>query len=466
MTATPIAALARRPAGAPALAGPGGLFRPGVWRAGVQLVAARAAGRGSPGSPLAVIAASRRDLLLGVLAALRLGRPVLPLDPARPDLSACLAACAPGGVLGEARGDWAGSGAGAALSHPAVPPAGADATTAAPSAPALLLPTSGTTGGAPRIAMLSRAALDAHVRASAAVLPVLEAGGRWLMCLPATSVGAQAALWRVLAAGACLVLPERFDAVQVRDEMARGVSHASVVPAMLAALAGVDAPAPVGLRCLLSGGGELTHAAAGLALERRWPLWNGWGMTETASHVAATAVGPDWQEGHAGRPLPGVALRRDDASGRLAVAGPMLMSGYATPGLAAGTGLCADGSLLTSDLGELDESGGVRVLGRADDVVVTGGVNVQPLAVERVLSQCAGVIEVAVTGLPDERWGRRLVALYAGSAAPADLEAWARARLPSAERPRGFHRVARLPRNGMGKLLRQELAALVPASGG
>jgi O-succinylbenzoic acid--CoA ligase len=135
----------------------------------------------------------------------------------------------------------------------------------------------------------------------------------------------------------------------------------------------------------------------------------------------------------------------------------MLMSGYATTDAAAGKGLQADGSFLCGDLGELLQDGRLRILGRADDVIVSGGVNVHPEAVEPVLARCGGVDEVALSGRPDARWGMRLVAFYAGRATPAELESWARAHLPSASRPRGFVRVERLPRNAMGKLLRNEL---------
>jgi O-succinylbenzoic acid--CoA ligase len=321
---------------------------------------------------------------------------------------------------------------------------------------ALLVPTSGTSGPA-QVAMLSARAMDAHVAASAQVLPPLEPGARWLVCLPMNSIGALAALWRTLTAGASLALLERFDPEAARRMMAEGASHVSVVPAMLQALAECRAPAPRGLRCLFSGGGPLPAQAAGLARAEGWPLWTGWGMTETASHVAAGPVDADWREGIVGRPLPGVDLEIEPASGRLVVAGPMLMSGYARPGLEPGAGLEADGRFLSGDLGEFLADGRLSVSGRADDVIVTGGVNVQPQAVEDVLGACPGAGEVAVTARPDARWGLVLVALYTGEASAATLDAWARERLPSASRPRAFRRVAALPRNAMGKLLRDAL---------
>jgi o-succinylbenzoate---CoA ligase len=445
MIPRPLARLARSPASAPALAWPGGGMSCGALLDRIETLARSARLAGPPGSPLAVLAASRLNLVIGVLVALRLGRPALPLDPARADVDACLAACGAGGVLRD--GGIAGAAAEAT-------PAGI---TAEGAHTALMVATSGTSG-APRVAMLTAAALDAHVAASGAVLPPLSPGDRWLVCLPMTSIGALAALWRTLSAGACLAFMERFDADQARGLIAAGVSHLSVVPAMLEPLAAGPAPAPTGLRCVLSGGGALTAPMAEHALAREWPLWNGWGMTETSSHVAVGRVDETWREGVVGHPLPGVDLNIEAATGRLLIGGPMLMSGYA--GVPAAAGLEPDGRLLSSDLGEFLEDGRVRILGRADDVLVTGGVNVHPQAVEMALAGCADAGEVAVTARPDARWGQVLVALYTGSAAPAALDAWARERLPSTARPREFLRVASLPRNEMGKLMRTVLPEL------
>lgn len=450
MTAAPVTRLAQWPASAPALAWPGGCMDYGRLRTRVAVLAEAARARGAPDSPLAIVSGSRLNLALGTLAALQLGRPALPLDATRPDLDACLAACAPGGVLGDAEVVRA---AGAAASAaPAHPPAAAHRA-------ALLVPSSGTRGPA-RIVALSVAALDAHVTASAGVLPTLAPGDRWLVCLPMSSIGALAALWRTLSAGACFALLERFDVVQARRLMAEGASHVSVVPAMLSPLAADATPQPRGLRCLLSGGGPLSAQSAESALALGWPLWHGWGMTETASHVAVGRVDASWREGIVGRPLPGVEVGVDATSGRLAISGPMLMSGYAGPAMTPGDGLQPDGSFLTGDLGEVLADGRLRILGRADDVIVSGGVNVHPAVVEDALAGCAGAGEVAVTARPDARWGMLLVALYTGPAEPASVEAWAREHLPSASRPRLFRRVPELPRNAMGKLLRRDLPAL------
>ncbi|MGD9388466.1 MAG: AMP-binding protein [Gammaproteobacteria bacterium] len=421
----PLAALARRPAADPVLVWPGGAMTAGEVRARIaeRAVVARTAVRRDGLFRVAVH--DRVDCLVDVLAGLSLGGPVAVLDPGRPEFDADLAALAP----------------------------------AAGTGPALWVPTSGTTGPA-RIAMLPAAALDAHVAASAALLPPLGSGDRWLVCLPPHTIGALAALWRVLAAGATLAVLPRFDPAAARTLMADGASHVSLVPAMLAPLAAVAAPPPRNLRCLLSGGGPLSAEAAAVARQQGWPLWQGWGMTETCSHVAAGPVDETWQPGTVGRPLPGATLDLQPDDGRIRITGPMVMAGYAQPGGAGGKGLEPGGSLLSNDVGEWLPDGRLRLLGRADTVIVSGGVNVQPEAVESALLECPGVDEAGVTGRPDPRWGALLVAVYAGPAAPGAVAAWAASQLPSARRPRRFIRVAQLPRNAMGKISRTELAQL------
>lgn len=419
----PLAALARRPAADPVLSWPGGEMTAGELRTRIAHEAEAAKLRSPGPGPLCVASADRLELLIGVLAGLSLGRPVLPLAAATADEAA-----------------WR-------------LPAGTEP------AAELWVPTSGSSGPA-RIARLPAAALDAHVAASAAVLPRLGPGDRWLVCLPMHTIGALAAAWRALSAGAALAVLPRFDARAARALMAAGASHVSVVPAMLAPLAAVEAPPAHGLRCLLSGGGPLSQEAAATALAQGWPLWQGWGMTETCSHVAAGPVDAAWQPGIVGRPLPGAELVLEPQGGRIRIAGPMVMAGYLAAERTGHTGLAADGSFLSSDAGEWLDDGRLRLLGRADEVIVSGGVNIHPETIEAALEACPDVDEAGVTSRPDPRWGALVIAVYTGDIAPAALETWAREHLPRAARPRRFLRVARLPRNAMGKLLRRELAEL------
>ncbi|SHN36785.1 class I adenylate-forming enzyme family protein [Cryptosporangium aurantiacum] len=111
------------------------------------------------------------------------------------------------------------------------------------------------------------------------------------------------------------------------------------------------------------------------------------------------------------------------------------------------------------DVGRLDADGYLYLEGRRDDLVITGGVNVYPREVERVLDRCPGVEEVAVFGVADDHWGQRLCAAVVGTASTAALQEFAAAELPPARRPKEYHVVPEMPRTTTGKIRRLDLAA-------
>jgi O-succinylbenzoic acid--CoA ligase len=186
-----------------------------------------------------------------------------------------------------------------------------------------------------------------------------------------------------------------------------------------------------------------------------------YGMSETASQVA-TDCGPGagLRAGRVGRPLPGFELRIDqpDAGGvgRIRLRGPAVMAGYAAPGLTPGLGL-ERGWLATGDLGRVAEDGVLEVLGRADDVLISGGEQVHPAQVEPRLRACPGIGEAALSACRDPVWGDLLVAVYTGSVAPEALDAYCREQFEGARRPRRFLRLEALPAGRSGKLDRRFL---------
>ena len=122
-----------------------------------------------------------------------------------------------------------------------------------------------------------------------------------------------------------------------------------------------------------------------------------------------------------GHPLDGVAVKID-AEGQILLAGPMLFDGY--EGEPERTEeVLVDGWLRTNDLGRLDEDGRLQVLGRVDDVIISGGVKVPAYAVEEMLRRVPGVREVAVLGVPDAEWGERVVAVLDGDFPLEELRA-------------------------------------------
>lgn len=329
----------------------------------------------------------------------------------------------------------------------------------------LLIATSGSTGE-PKQVMLSEANLEAAVRASRSRIP-LGPGDIWLNCLPLQHIGGVAIFYRCAEAGAAALLHRGFEAVQVRKDMERhGVTHISLVPAMLARLLETGPP-PAPLKYALIGGGPLSANLAQQAHRAGWPICPSYGMSEAASQIATLATfPPDWREGMVGTPLPGISVEILDESGqpakgegRIRVRGPSVMMGYANPAHEAGHGL-QNGWFLSGDRGYFDDRGNLVVLGRHDDMLVSGGVNIHPAEVEGLLLTCPGVSDVAVTAVSDEVWGDRMTALLVGDANCSAVQDWCRKHLPSHLRPRRFFAVTALPRNAMGKLERQHLPAL------
>jgi o-succinylbenzoate---CoA ligase len=308
---------------------------------------------------------------------------------------------------------------------------------------AAVVATSGT-GGLPKAVELDAAAVRA---AASAVSSALGAGpgDRWLCCLPLHGVAGLAILARAWHAGLPVEVHERFDPRRVAAAAGRA-TLVSLVPAMLPRLltAGIDLGR---FRRVLLGGGPIP---AGTPAGPDGRLVRTYGLTETFGGVV-----------HDGHPLAGVELRVD--GGEILVRGPMLFRGYRGDPARTAAAL-RGGWLRTGDLGRLDAAGALVVLGRRDELIVTGGVNVHPVEVEAVLAAHPAVAAIAVAGLPDPRWGQRVAAFVVprDPAAPptlAELRALALERLAAAKAPRELVLVPALPRGPSGKLLRRLLPA-------
>jgi O-succinylbenzoic acid--CoA ligase len=268
---------------------------------------------------------------------------------------------------------------------------------------------------------------------------------RWLCVLPLFHVGGLSIFWRQAEAGAPVVLEETFDPGRVGAHLGE-VAWASLVPTMLRRV--LDAGPGSGARVLL-GGGPSDPALIRRALDAGIVALQTYGMTETTSQVCTVAPADALGDvGTAGTPIAGAELRitRDGAEvapgveGRIEVRGPMVSAGYL-----GGERRAPDAWMVTGDLGALDDRGRLTVVGRADALIVTGGENVHPLQVERVLRDCPGVVDAHVFGVPDPEWGRRVVAeVVLESVAVTAVAAWARDRLSPAAVPKEWRVVPRL----------------------
>lgn len=330
----------------------------------------------------------------------------------------------------------------------------------------LVVRTSGSTG-TPRGVLLSAAALRASAEATA---ERLAGPGRWLLALPVDHIaGLQVVVRSVLAGTAPTVLPpgrfraDRFAAAVAAATAtpAGGPWYTSLVPTQLVRLL-EDAAATAALRrfdAVLVGGAATAGSLLDRAREAGVRVVTTYGMTETCGGCV-----------YDGRPLDGVDARLDE-TGRVWLAGPVLAVGYrGRPDLDAEAFAVDDDGrrwLRTGDLGRLAD-GVLTVTGRADDVLVTGGVNVAPGPVEDLLTGLPGIREACVVGVPDAEWGQAVVAvLVVGPDGPpplADLRRHVADRLGAAAAPRRVVVVPALPLRGPGKPDRRAAASLAATS--
>jgi O-succinylbenzoic acid--CoA ligase len=304
-----------------------------------------------------------------------------------------------------------------------------------------ILFTSGTMGPAKAV-RLTAANWAAAVEASAAHLGH-GPDDVWLASMPLHHVGGIAVLYRTAYVGASVRWLPVFDAGEFSRALRSGVTLASVVPTMLRRVLDDDDHSYGGLRAVLVGGGPIPTGLLEEAQARGIPALPTYGMTETCAQVATLRPGSELK--YAADPLPGVEVRIGDG-GLIQVRGPQVSPGYADA-----DDRPADEWFTTPDLGEVDGEGALRVLGRADDVIVTGGENVNPARVEAVLASHPGVEEVVVVGVSDDTWGQRVAAAYRGSVLVEELLDWARSRLARAEVPHVMQKLDALPTGSLGK---------------
>ncbi|MDP3967344.1 MAG: o-succinylbenzoate--CoA ligase [Nocardioides sp.] len=309
----------------------------------------------------------------------------------------------------------------------------------------LEIETSGSTGE-PKRALLSRAAVLASARATH---ERLGGPGQWLLALPSAYVAGVQVLVRSLDAGhPPVMLEEHAGLAEAVAAMTAPRRYASLVPTQLvrALERPEDVAALADLDAVLLGGAAADEGLRARAEEAGVTVVTTYGMSETSGGCVYDGV-----------PLPGVEVRTAD-DGRLEVRGPVLFDGYRDDPVRTAAARTDDGWFRTDDLGTVVD-GRVTVLGRADDVVVSGGVKVPAAAVAARLRTHPGVEAAEVLGVPDPEWGQRVVAFVVGDLGLDAARDWVAALHPRPWAPRTVHLLDALPLLPNGKVDRVRLRA-------
>lgn len=336
----------------------------------------------------------------------------------------------------------------------------------APGAPLLICYTSGTTG-LPKGAVHTQAGMRAHAAMARSlfgitpadrvltVLPMFHVGGLCIQTLPA------------LLAGAALVLHPRFTPEAFFDSLeACAPTLTLLVPAVMRALVEHPRWGAADLSCLRAIGAGSSEVPGDLIAAfhaKGVPVQQVYGATETGPiAIAQSREEALAAPGSIGRPMPGVEARLAPGTNEILLRGPQLMRGYWNRT----DGLDAEGWFATGDAGRVDAEGRWWFTGRIRHLIISGGENIHPAEIERVLATAPGVADCAVVGRPDPRWGEVPVAVVVPRAgfAEAAVRAHLDARLARFKQPRAILTLESLPRTALGKVALAELKAMVARS--
>jgi fatty-acyl-CoA synthase len=289
------------------------------------------------------------------------------------------------------------------------------------------------------------------------VLPQFHVGG-W-------NVQALLAWWK----GATVILEREFEPARaLRLIQEKRVTTMMGVPATYLFMAQQPGFADADLSSLeraVVGGAPMPEALLETYADRGVAIVQGYGLTEAAPNVLCLPPEDALRKlGSAGKPYPFVDVRLSGED-ELQVSGPNVFPGYWRNAEATAAAFTDDGWLRTGDVAERDDEGFYRIKGRLNDMFISGGENVYPAEIEAVLHEHPQVADAAVVGVADERWGEVGIAfVVADGVAESELVDWCRARLARFKVPKSFRFIGEIPRNGMGKVQKQELHATEVAS--
>lgn len=286
--------------------------------------------------------------------------------------------------------------------------------------------------------------LENHItsaKSACAALGLLSSD-RWLLSLPLWHVSGISIVFRCSVAGAKIVIPDPGMSL-IEALSSHQITHVSMVPTQLIRVLEQAQKPPSHLRAVIVGGGPMPQGVLKMAINKGWPIRTTYGMTETASMVTLSKKNPS--SGSSGHALQGNELKIA-GDGEILVRSPSICLGYLNVDTIVNIA-DEDGWLHTGDLGRLDDNGELYVLGRKDNMFISGGENISPEEIEHTLCGAQGVQKAVVVPVPDPEFGRRPVAFIQGNVKFEELELILNRELPRFKIPKyypwperiGFH---------------------------
>lgn len=295
--------------------------------------------------------------------------------------------------------------------------------------------------------------IEAHVKASAKVLGV-EEDDNWLVVLPMFHVSGLSIIFRTLYNGTRATIREKFSEQVVLDALENEeVTMVSLVPTVLQRI--VDRITAPKLRAILLGGEFIPMPLLQECVQRNLAVYKTYGMSETFAQSTTFSV-RDYPHKLAsvGCPLDGVTIEirnpDEERVGEVWISSPMLMKGYLNKEP-------ITGAFNTDDIGYVDDDGFLYLLNRRKDIIISGGENIYPKEIEDVLYAMNGIKECAVIPVSNSKWGEVPVLCVVTSRTKQEIIEYLQCRLAKYKVPKQIVHYDTLPKNSMGKILRQEL---------
>ena len=295
--------------------------------------------------------------------------------------------------------------------------------------------------------------IEAHVKASANVLGV-EKRDNWLVVLPMFHVSGLSIILRTLYNGTRATIREKFSEQVVLEALeTEDVTMVSLVPTVLQRI--VERMQAPTLRAILLGGEFIPMPLLQECVQRNLPVYKTYGMSETFAQSTTFSIQEHPNKlASVGYPLQGVTIEirnpDEEGVGEVWLLSPMLMKGYLNKEP-------IKGAFNTDDIGYVDEDGFLYLLNRRKDIIISGGENIYPKEIEDVLYGMNGILECAVIPITDSKWGQVPVLCVVTSHKEQEIIDYLQDRLAKYKVPKRILYFDTLPKNSMGKILRQEL---------